>query len=728
MAERIGLVEATVKAHDDFAEGEPASGLQPFLHDAHLSLAAPSLCVSGPDGALRGGADGFYHGDRRVLSHLDAAVEAVPVVPVGSATGPDGEVVFRAVLRGLAEQTPDPAVVLERRRTVVPGRLTERYTVRNAGGLTARLRLTLSAASDLATMEQVKSGRPPAAAHPQTSPPDVHPPARPAGARWTDGAVTGSLTMTPPPDEQATHPGGTVAMTYVIEVPPGGAWQAELRCDAEHRDGDLFPAPRHGTRWWSAPEVTGPDRRLAHWMSGSDRDLRGLVLCDPLQPQDVFLAAGAPWYLTLFGRDALWSARMLLPLGTDVAAGTLRTLARRQGRAHVPGTEEQPGKILHEVRRDEPARDGTASLPPSYYGTADATPLWLILLHDAWRWGMPDSEVAALLPHAEAALHWLEHCADADGDGFLEYADSSGRGLSNQGWKDSSDGIRFRDGRPATAPIALSEVQAYAHEAAQKAAALLDAFARPGGERWRRWAGELRDRFRARFWTEDDQGPYPAVALDRDKHRVDSVASNMGHLLGTGLLDPEESARVALRLADAGATAGGGLDSGFGLRTLDAAAAGFNALGYHTGSVWPHDTAIAVHGLARAGFPDAAARLATGLVRAAEHFDYRFPELFAGYPRDQQSRPAPYPASCRPQAWAAASSVLVLQSLFGLDADAPDRRLRHAARVPPGYEGLHVRGLRLAGRDFDVSAAPDGRVEVHGLTGFTLVPSPAPEA
>jgi glycogen debranching enzyme len=709
-------MEATVKGHDDFAEEKRASGLQPFLHDACVSVAAPSLCVSGRDGPVRDGADGFYHGDRRLLSRLEAAVDAVPAAPIASATGPDGEAVFLTVLRGLAELTPDPAVVLERRRTVVPGRLTERYTVRNSGGLTARLRLTLSAASDLATMEQVKSGRPGTAVRPQT---------RLDGAHWSDGAVTGTLTLSPPPDQCGAGPGDVVSMTYEIEVQPGAEWQAVLHCDAEHRDGDLFPAPPPGTRLWSLPEVTGPDRRLARWTTGSDRDLRGLVLCDPLRPQDVFLAAGAPWYLTLFGRDALWSARMLLPLGTELAAGTLRTLARRQGGAHVPGTEEQPGKILHEVRRDESGPDGIPiHLPPSYYGTADATPLWLILLHDAWRWGMPESEVASLLPHADAALTWLERYADADGDGFLEYADSTGRGMSNQGWKDSSDGIRFRDGRSATAPIALSEVQGYAHEAAVKAAALLDAFGRPAADKWRGWAREMRERFRASFWTEDDAGRYPAVALDRNKQPVDAVASNMGHLLGTGLLNPEESAQVARRLTDAGRgrSPSAGLDSGFGLRTLDAGSTGFNALGYHTGSVWPHDTAIAIHGLAREGFAAAAAGLATGLVRAAEQFDYRLPELYAGYSRDEQPRPAPYPASCHPQAWAAASAVLVLQSLFGLEADVPNRRLSHATRIAPGYEGLRMTGLRLAGRMFDISAGPDGRTEVHGLADFTVVP------
>ncbi|WP_410169496.1 amylo-alpha-1,6-glucosidase, partial [Actinacidiphila rubida] len=391
-----------------------------------------------------------------------------------------------------------------------------------------------------------------------------------------------------------------------------------------------------------------------------------------------------------------------VPAATSVPSGSSM-------RADVPRTEEQPGKILHEVRRDEPGGPRAGGLPPSYYGTADATPLWLILLHDAWRWGMPDAEVEALLPHAEAAWNWLERYADADGDGFLEYADSTGRGLSNQGWKDSSDGIRFRDGRPAVPPIALSEVQAYAYEAAVKSAALLDAFGRPGGERRRGWAAELRERFRARFWVEDAAGRYPAVALDGGKRAVDSLASNMGHLLGTGLLDPEEAALVARRLVGPAS----GMDSGFGLRTLDAAAAGFNALGYHTGSVWPHDTAIAVHGLVRQGFTEEAGRLAAGLLGAAEQFGYRLPELFAGYPREEQPRPAPYPAACRPQAWAAASCVLLLQALFGLEADARAGSLRHAVRVPPGFEGVTLRGVRVAGRTFALSAAADGTISLH---------------
>ncbi|WP_371515464.1 glycogen debranching N-terminal domain-containing protein [Kitasatospora sp. NBC_01300] len=679
-----------------------AIALQPFLHDAQLSVAAPSFCASRPDGRIGEGADGFYHGDRRILSRLEAGVAGIPNAPVATAHGEDGRTTFVTVLRGLAELTPDPAVTLERRRELHPGRLVERYTVRNAGDLTARLRLDLRAESDFAAMDSVKAGRATQA---------LTPTAGPNGLRWSEGPLSAALTVEPAPDHLAADTG---TLGFDLELAPGQSWQAVLECTAEHRDGDLFPAPAADAAPWRTPGITGRDHHLAHWIARSHQDLRGLLLTDPLEPADHFLGAGAPWFLTLFGRDSLWAARMMLPLGTELAAGTLRTLARRQGRALDPATEEQPGKILHEVRRDEQHLDNGSHLPPCYFGTADATPLWLTLLHDAWRWGMPEDEVEDLLPHAEAALAWLADHADADGDGFLEYVDSSGKGLSNQGWKDSSDSIRFRDGRIADAPIALSEVQAYAYEAAVASAALLEAFGRPGADRWRQWAEELRLRFRDRFWTEDAHGPYPVVALDGGKHKVDSVASNMGHLLGTGLLDPQESALVAGRLTAPG------MDSGFGLRTLDAAATGFNPLGYHTGSVWPHDSAIAVHGLARAGLHDAAAPLAAGLVRAAAAFDHRLPELFGGHPRAEVARPVPYPASCRPQAWAAAASVQVVQALLGLEADAPNRRLRVRAQLPAGYESLTFTGLTVAGLPIEVSTDHTGAVELRAPQGFTV--------
>ncbi|MDQ0836070.1 glycogen debranching enzyme [Streptomyces achromogenes] len=371
--------------------------------------------------------------------------------------------------------------------------------------------------------------------------------------------------------------------------------------------------------------------------------------------------------------------------------------------------------MLHEVRRGAQEFTDTFALPPVYYGTVDATPLWITLLHDAWRWGLAPQEVEQLLPHAESALAWMRDHGDASGDGFLKYIDHTGRGLANQGWKDSDDAIRHRDGRLAAAPIALWEVQAYAYEAARGGAALLRAFGRPGADAWEEWAQQLADRFRKHFWVEDERGPYPAVALDRDGMPVDSVTSGFGHLLGTGLLNQEESALLAARLSAPD------LDSGHGLRTLSSEAAGFNPYGYHTGSIWPHDTAIAVHGLVTAGFPDAAASLATGLLTASAAFDARLPELFTGHGAEAGTNPAPYPASCRPQAWGAASSVLVLRSALGLDADVPAGTLTVAPTFAAAYAPLTVTGLQVNGSRLDVTLTPDGSVNVTAPKGLQVI-------
>jgi glycogen debranching enzyme len=360
---------------------------------------------------------------------------------------------------------------------------------------------------------------------------------------------------------------------------------------------------------------------------------------------------------------------MLLPLGTGLALGTLRVLARRQGTRDDPGTGEAPGKILHELRRPDPALDHLR-LPPAYYGTVDATPLWISLLHDAWRWGHDPADIAALLPHLEAALGWL-----AGHDGFLSYRDASGRGLSNQGWKDSAEAVIW-----AEPPIALAEVQGYAYRAARDAAALLDAFGRPGAGHWRGYADALAGRFRAAFWA----GPHPALALDRHHRPVGALTSNIGHLLGTGLLTAGEESRVAAALS------GDDMSGGPGLRTLSAADPAFDPLSYHCGSIWPHDTAIVAAGLARGGFAAEALTLIEGLLGAGEAFGYRLPELYAGY---ALSRPIRYPGACHPQAWSAAAAVLIVQTWLGLQPDVPAGVVR--LRPLPGAPA--VTGLRIAG-------------------------------
>ncbi|MFJ2953403.1 glycogen debranching N-terminal domain-containing protein [Streptomyces sp. NPDC087270] len=768
-----------------------AEGLQPFLHDACTTVYAPSLALSRRSGDLAGGADGFFHGDRRALSRLEVRFEtdadgggnadtdgdagAVPVLlaPLGHTLRAADETGYRAVLRGVGEVTADPAVTLHRVRRLTPGRLRETLRITNSGALRVSLTMVVAAGTDLARMDDVKSGRfprpwPAAAASAEhfgphdpggrgdsgtsggTGAPDsvetaaddadaaatgliwqdedglrvvLRPLTGPAGASADAGAAADADADGTDPDPgaaPATLAGAPAVrpedgeLRYRVALAPGASWQAVLECTVHDPLPAPFPAPAPGSVDWPHPRLASADQRLDRLVARSVGDLERLLLTDPDHPGDTFLAAGSPWFLTLFGRDSLWAARMLLPLGTELAAGTLRTLARRQGTRVDPHTEEQPGKILHEVRREPLRLADSRALPAVYYGTVDATPLWITLLHDAWRWGMPAAEVAELLPHAEAGLEWLARYGDADGDGLLEYVDSTGSGLANQGWKDSGDSIRWRDGRLAAPPIALCEVQAYAYEAALAGAALLRAFDRPGADRWEEWAATVRRRFRESFWVSDALGRYPAVALDVDKRPVDSATSAFGHLLGTGLLDHEESALLADRLA------GPDLDCGFGVRTLSSRNAGFNPLGYHVGSVWPHDTAIAVHGLVRAGFPAQAVPLAKGIVAASVGFEARLPELYGGHGSGYDEAPAPYPAACRPQAWSAAAGVLLLQAALGLSADVPGGRLRIDPAAAGAFGPLHVSGLRVAGAPLSVRLDADGRAEVTAPDSLTL--------
>ena len=524
---------------------------------------------------------------------------------------------------------------------------------------------------------------------------------------WSDGTTTVAASA---PD--ATPDAEHSTLTWALTVAPGESVDLHLAVEVSEPDAVVTAADPRPT--WRRPDVTADDRRLPALVAQSLDDLHSLRMAMTASPGDTFLAAGLPWFFTLFGRDSLWAARMLLPLGTDLALGTLRTLAAQQGTHTDPETEEEPGKILHEVRRGAFDDGKGLVLPPVYYGTVDATPLWICLLHDAWRWGLPAADVEPLLPALVAALDWIDSAARA-GDGFLSYVDHRGTGLANQGWKDSADAVRFTDGRLAEAPLALAEVQGYAYEAARAGAALLDAFGLPGGEHWRAFAAGLGDRFRARFWVSDQQGPYPAMALDRSGHPVDAVASNMGHLLATGILNTDETAVVAARLAAPD------MSDAYGLRTMSSRAGGFGPLRYHCGAVWPHDTAIAVTGLARTGHADAAARLIEGILDAAPAFDYRLPELWGGDARTDTPAPVPYPAACRPQAWSAASAIAFLTALTGLDPDVPAGRLhlRPTGHLPVG--ALTVAGLTVAGERLDVTIGADGRVESVSAPGGLIV-------
>jgi glycogen debranching enzyme len=679
-----------------------ANAQQPYLQDLLACVRAPALILIDRDGQLGANpASGVYLADRRIISASLLELGGARLSPVLAELDGASAARFVAIARDLGDPGQDPTVTVQRRRSVDGNRGAESIELDNASHRTVRTRVSLRLACDLADMSQVKSGLPVESLVPERI---EH------GLRWTgpDGCTV-RATATPTPD--AIDEG---VLRWNIELKQGETALIELGyAIADDPRPQVVTLPS-GPSLLAIPDVHAHDLRLPQLITQSLADLAALELADPLEPADHFIAAGVPWYLTLFGRDCLITARMLLPLGTELAAGTLRTLARRQGSRLDPESAEEPGKIPHELRRAEAdygdvnRSDQQLRLPPLYYGTVDATALWITLLHDSWKWGMPAGEVAALLPQLERALAWMRDYG-MDDSGFLRYADTTGHGLANQGWKDSHDAVQFHDGRLAQAPVALAEVQAYAYAAARHGADLLDAFGGAGAQGWRDWADGLATRFRARFWLSDPAGDYPAMALDAQGDPVDTIASNMGHLLGTGLIDRAESELVARRLGSVE------LSSGFGLRTMGSSSTGFNPLSYHCGSVWTHDTALAITGLAAAaaeqvpGAASAAAGLIDGLLTAAASFDYRLPELHGGQRITNGRRATPYPASCRPQAWAAASAMAMLSAVLGPRPDAANGALEFQP-LRPSPVGTVSADLRFAGEAVSVELAADGSV------------------
>lgn len=615
-------------------------GRQPFLNERAAVVCAPTQVWSGRDGDF--GAepiDGIYQADWRLVSGASLRVAGEPLEVAGSAPG-EGAWSVTGLARGIDDDTPDPRLVVERRRVVTGGRVEERVNVVNGLDAAVEAPVELALEVEFAELQTIKAGRP------------VPVPvwiAEEAGAvTATDGTRTVRIVAT-----------GAVLRVDGTRV----VAEAALRVDAHASAGFSVAIDLHDPE---AVVTTGvatiadlapsSDASLDRWARQAIADCRALLLD---AGQGAFTAAGAPWFFTLFGRDSLITARFLLPLSLDLAHTTLLTLAARQGTKIDPETAEQPGKILHELRAGQLEMPGEQiSLPPVYYGTIDATGLWIILLHDAWRAGLSDDAVRGLLPALEAALGWLRDHGCPDESGFLKYIDGTGHGLANQGWKDSGDSVRFHDGSVAVGPIALSEVQAQACLAAEDGAALLAAF---GGdpEPWRAWAEGMRRRFRDAFWVERDGVSFPAIALDGEGRPVDSKTSNIGQLIGTTLLSAEEERAMADLLV------GPRFASGFGLRTMADDETGYWPLSYHCGSVWVHDTAVAIEGMLKAGLSDHARDLAAQLVRTADAYDSRVPELFGGQGVDEVARPVAYPASCRPQAWAAASVVPVHRALVG---------------------------------------------------------------
>ena len=490
-----------------------------------------------------------------------------------------------------------------------------------------------------------------------------------------------------------------------VIVSPDGVRIAPAR--AERRFGDELSRVRASLSAWHlrVPQLRASWEPLGSTFSQSVADLASLRMDEDPRVPGQLPAAGMPWFMTVFGRDTLITCVQTLLFGPELADYALRVLAELQATEDVPAIDAEPGKIVHEVRHGKGAEAWFAR----YYGTVDATPLYLILLSEVWRWTGDAALVSDLREPAMRALAWINDYGDLDGDGFVEYQRRSERGLVNQSWKDSSDSQRFHDGRLAEAPIAPCEVQGYVYDAKRRSAELArEVWREPElAERLEAEAEELRARFDEAFWCED-RGGYYALALDAEKRRVDSLTSNIGHLLWSGIVPPERADAIVDQLM------GEDLWSGWGVRTMSSSDIAFNPLSYHNGTVWPHDNSLIAWGLARYSRWSEAHRIARRMLNAAGYFANQLPEVFAGFSRSATPFPIAYPTAARPQAWAAGTPVLLLQLLLGLRPDPCRQTLVSDAppELPSWLGTLKLSGVRAFGRSWDVRL-DNGQIEVE---------------
>jgi glycogen debranching enzyme len=416
----------------------------------------------------------------------------------------------------------------------------------------------------------------------------------------------------------------------------------------------------------------------------------------------VYFAAGIPWFSTLFGRDSLIACLQNLAFDQQVAEDTLRLLAEFQGQKVDEWRDEQPGKILHEYRVGELASTGAIPHTP-YYGSVDATPLFLILLAQHARWSGQLGLFEELRPHVERSLEWIDRYADLTGDGYVDYDSSVGEGLINQGWKDSGNAILNRDGSLAEPPISLVEVQAYVYGAK---VAIAELFERAGddarGQRLRAEAKALRARFNRDFWLAEEK--FLALALQKGRRPVRIVSSNPGHALWAGIVDEDKARCVVERLMAPD------MYSGWGIRTISENEYPYNPIGYHLGTVWPHDNAIIAGGMKRYGFDQEVERLFEGMFEAASKFEeYQVPELFAGYSREFAPVPVSFPVACHPQAWGAGTIPYMLWSMLGLHAEALDGRLRILRpRLPRLLRHLEIHHMQVGSAYVDLRFEREG--------------------
>ena len=668
-----------------------------------------------------GSIGGLLHDDTRFLSCWKLTVGGKPLSPLKSRvvdyysaafflTNPD--------LPGLRANT-----LSIRRFRFVGGGLHEQLVVYNAATEPVRLQMRLAAGADFADLFEVKS-----VVRDRSARIDVEHDEVEGGLHFhyevpgflaeTNVAVvrSGVVERVNPATATETAMDTQVLPTiegddlvWDVELPSRSALVVVLRVTVRVNDRTLEPihegfgeeqelAEGALTSWLAeVPRFESDSALLQQAFDTSVVDLAALRISGEFGGESFVLpAAGLPWFMTLFGRDTLITAIQSLWVGPELARGALHLLGALQGTKVDDFRDEEPGKILHEVRSGELTVLGEKPHSP-YYGTNDATPLYLVLMSEYWRFSGDDDFVRARWPNVLAALGWIDRFGDRDGDGYVEYQTRSSQGLGNQCWKDSWDGVQFSDGQIPYLPIATAEIQGYVYDAKLRIAEMAERLMADQAlaARLRKEADELRDRFNRDFWNEA-RGGYYVIGLDGDKRQIDSMTSNMGHLLWSGIVPEERAATVAGQLMS------DDLFSGWGVRTISRADAGYNPIGYHVGTIWPHDNSIVAMGLARHGFRDEANRICLALLEASSFSDARLPEAFAGFDRGVGRFPVPYPTACSPQAWATGAPFVFIKVMLGLDAS--DGSVMLDPHVPSELGRVFVHGMHAFGTHWDLEA------------------------
>ena len=655
--------------------------------------------VSEPSGDVEPGKEqGYFHDDVRHLSHWRLLADGRPLEGITSRA-----VDYYSARVACASHAEDPPFSVRRDRFVSEG-VHEDLVVTNHRNEELALRLELRFDADFADVLEVQQA---GAAQP-------HPDDR-RSATCDDACVTLRFerdgfcrTTTIAFTEPARLTSNAAA--FELRLPPHGEWATCVDISAGSDRAESGPLLRCGSfgagepempqsleEWLArAPSLETEDASLERTYRQSLLDLASLRIRPREGTEYAMPAGGIPWFMAIFGRDSIVAAFEALPFAPTLAKSTLEALAALQASDWDDYRDAEPGKMPHELRRGKYARLGLSPHSP-YYGTHDATQLWLILLDEYERWTADVELVRRLEPNARRALEWIDRHGDLDGDGYLEYRSRSDKGLENHCWKDSDGSMRFADGRLAEPPIATCEIQGYTYDARLRAARLAT-------EIWgdldlahdqRAEAQALRERFYRDFWDDDANTFVLALAGEgAAKERLDATASNAGQLLWSGIVDDDRAAALVERLLQ------DDLFTGWGVRTMSSRDAGYTPLGYHTGCVWPHDTALIAWGMRRYGFDEEALALSEAVLAAAAAFRHQLPEVFAGFERDTADAPIRYPAALTPQAWAAGAPLLVLRTLFALEPDGDD--LRSNPLLPPGVRRLALSRIPFRATTVDV--------------------------